>query len=45
VSSSGLDNLPVTGQGGPPPYEEVLNKLLLRWASQFPRLVASEPAK
>jgi hypothetical protein len=45
VSSSGLENLPVTGQGGPPPYEEVLNKLLLRWAPQFPKLGASEPAK
>ena len=46
VSSSSLDNTPVTGEGGPPAYDEVLNKLLLRWAPQFPRSgAASEPAK
>ena len=36
VQSSGLSNQPITGQGGPPEYAEVLNTLLTRWAPQFP---------
>ncbi len=45
-SSSSLDNTPVTGLGGPPAYDQVLNQLLLRWAPQFPRPAgAGEPAK
>lgn len=46
VNSSSLENTPVTGQGGPPAYDEVLNRLLLRWRPQFPlRAGAGEPAK
>jgi len=46
VSSSNLENAPVTGQGGPPAYEEVLTKLLGRWAPLFPRAGTSgEPAR
>jgi len=45
VSSSNLENTPVTGQGGPPAYDEVLNRLLLRWAPQFPKPAAPAPAK
>jgi len=46
VSSTSLESTPVTGQGGPPAYDEVLNRLLLRWAPQFPRPAgAGEPAK
>ena len=46
VSSSNLENTPVTGQGGPPPFDEVLNTMLLRWQPQFPRPAgAGEPAK
>jgi hypothetical protein len=46
VSSSSLENTPITGQGGPPAYDEVLNRLLLRWRPQFPRPAgAGEPAK
>jgi hypothetical protein len=41
VSSSGLDQQPIKGDGGPPAYEEVLNRLLLRWAGQFPRPAAA----
>lgn len=41
VSSSGLNNLPVTGQGGPPSYQEVLAKVLARWAPQFPHTPAA----
>jgi hypothetical protein len=41
VSSSSLENTPITGQGGPPEYQEVLNKLLLRWLAQFPRPAAA----
>ena len=46
VSSSSLENTPVTGQGGPPAFEEVLNGMLLRWQPQFPRPAgAGTPAK
>jgi hypothetical protein len=46
VSGSSLENTPITGQGGPPAYEDVLNPLLSRWAPQFPRPAeAGEPAK
>lgn len=46
VSSSNLENLPVTGQGGPPAFEDVLNVMLLRWQPQFPRpAAAGAPAK
>lgn len=46
VSSTGLENTPVTGQGGPPPFEDVLNPLLMRWVPQFPQpAAAGEPAK
>lgn len=46
VSSSTLENTPVTGQGGPPAFVEVLNVMLLRWQPQFPRPAgAGEPAK
>ncbi|MEO5989751.1 MAG: hypothetical protein ABIU54_14705 [Candidatus Eisenbacteria bacterium] len=36
VKSSGLNNMPITGQGGAPTFIEVLNKLLARWAEHFP---------
>jgi hypothetical protein len=46
VSSTTLESTPITGQGGPPGFEEVLNRLLLRWTPQFPRpAAAGEPAK
>ena len=46
VSSTSLESTPVTGQGGPPGYDEVLNRLLQRWLPQFPRPAgAGEPAK
>jgi hypothetical protein len=46
VNSSSLENMPVTGQGGPPAFDEVLNVMLLRWQPQFPRPAgAGEPAK
>jgi hypothetical protein len=45
-SSVSKDNQPITGQGGPPGFEEVLNRLLLRWLPQFPQPAgAGEPAK
>jgi hypothetical protein len=44
VAGSGLENAPVTGQGGPPTYDEIVNKLLLRWAPQFPPRAAAAPA-
>jgi len=46
MNSTGLENTPITGQGGPPPYDDVLNRLLGRWAPQFPRpAAAAGPAK
>jgi hypothetical protein len=46
VSSTTLESTPITGQGGPPAFDLVLNPLLVRWAPQFPQAVAaSEPAK
>jgi hypothetical protein len=46
VSSSNLENTPVTGQGGPPPFDDVLNVIFLRWQPQFPPPAgAAEPAK
>ncbi len=46
VSSTGLENTPITGQGGPPAFDEVLNRLLQRWTPLFPRpAAAGEPAK
>ncbi len=45
VSHPTMAGEPVTGEYGPPHFEEVLNKLLVRWAPQFPKLVAAEPAK
>ena len=43
VNSSGLANTPVTGQGGPPEFSEVLNTLLARWTPQFPVKAGSAP--
>jgi hypothetical protein len=46
VSSTSLESTPITGQGGPPAFDEVLNPLLLRWAPQFPQpAAAGKPAK
>jgi hypothetical protein len=43
VSSSGLDQQPIKGEGGPPAFDEVLGRMLLRWAGQFPRAGAPTP--
>lgn len=43
VSSSGLDQQPIKGEGGPPGHEEVLHRLLQRWSPQFPRMAAPKP--
>jgi hypothetical protein len=46
MSSSSLENTPITGQGGPPAFADVLNPLLRRWTPQFPQpAAAGEPAK
>ena len=46
VNSSNLENTPVTGQGGPPSFDDVLNRLFVRWAPLLPRPAeAAEPAK
>jgi len=36
VRASGLNNTPMTNQGGAPSYAETLNRLLARWLPQFP---------
>jgi len=44
MSSSGLTQQPVTGQGGAPSFEEVLAKLTTRWGQSFPAKTAATPA-
>jgi hypothetical protein len=39
VSSSGLDQQPIKGEGGPPSFEDVLHRIFQRWVGQFPRPV------
>jgi hypothetical protein len=36
VKGSGIDLQPVTGQGGPPSFQEVLTPLFTRWIKEFP---------
>jgi hypothetical protein len=43
MSSSGLSQRPVTGQGGAPSFEEVLTKLTTRWGQSFPAKRAPAP--
>jgi hypothetical protein len=46
VSGTSLESQPVTGEGGPPAFELVLNPILVRWAPQFPAPpAAAAPAK
>jgi hypothetical protein len=42
VKSSGLGTEPVTGQGGAPPFQEVLAPLFTRWMTDFPGRPASQ---
>ncbi len=44
VNASGLNNSLVTGRQGAPTYREVLDKLLARWAPQFPARAAAPVA-
>jgi hypothetical protein len=46
VKYTGLSSLPLTDQGAPPLFVDVVDRLLVRWAPLFPRAgAASEPAK
>lgn len=36
ISSTELENTPVTGEEGPPVYEDVLTRIFARWLPQFP---------
>jgi hypothetical protein len=36
VKDSGLERVPITGQGGPPSYREVVTSVVTHWAPQFP---------
>ena len=44
VKVTGLEAQPVTGQGGPPEFEAVLERILARWEPRLPRLTAPAPA-
>jgi len=45
VKSSGLGTTPVTGQGGAPSFNEVVNTLFTRWVATFPaRTAPAAPA-
>lgn len=43
VTQGQLGTQPVTGQGGPPAYNDVATRLLARWAAQFPARAAKTP--
>jgi hypothetical protein len=43
VRASGLNNTPITNQGGAPTYAETLNRLLARWLPKFPARPAAAP--
>jgi hypothetical protein len=45
VSESGLERKPITGQGGPPSFEQVLDSLVDRWTSRFPRTFAADTTR
>lgn len=45
VTSGGLGTQPITGQGGPPAYVDVLTRILTRWVGQFPKAATAAPAK
>lgn len=45
INASGLNNKPMTTQGGAPSFAETLGKLLARWAPHFPaKQAAATPA-
>jgi hypothetical protein len=44
VNASGLNNTPLTNQGGPPSYNETLIRLLTHWLPKFPVRPAPVPA-
>jgi hypothetical protein len=41
VNASGLNNTPMSNQGGAPSYQETLNRLLARWTPHFPARAAT----
>lgn len=44
MKASGLNNMPMTTQGGAPSFPETLDKLLARWVPNFPAKTAAPPA-
>lgn len=44
VKSSGLNNTPMTNQGGAPTFQETLAKVFARWGPEFPRKPAAPAA-
>lgn len=44
MKATSLEPTPVTGQAGPPEYDDVLERILLRWQPRFPRPVAAPSA-
>ncbi len=41
IKSSGLNNTPMTNQGGAPTFQETITKLLTRWSLEFPKKAAA----
>jgi len=45
VKASGLNNTPMTNQGGAPTFAETLTKLFARWGPEFPKKPAAPAAE
>jgi hypothetical protein len=43
MKGTSLEPTPITGQGGPPEFEGVLDRILVRWEPRFPRPVPPAP--
>ncbi len=45
MKATSLEPTPLTGQAGPPPFAEVLGRIMLRWEPRFPRPLPAPAAR
>jgi hypothetical protein len=45
MKATSLEPTPITGQGGPPEFDVVLDRILVRWEPRFPRPAAPPAPK